>query len=154
MVESQTLVGNKQHPRGVVEARIVKGDIPVQSGIVHLIDRPLVIVTNTLAQMVAVGQRVSSRLYSSVLHTACCQAGHRFQIFAAHLQNYPELGQRIEQTWQGTILIPTREAFERVRGRDLDETILGLHFLPETILGSDRRIRQLGGAAGVGSSNK
>ena len=58
MVESQTVVGNKQHQRGVVKARIVKGNIPVQNGIVHLIDRPLVIMTSTLAQMVDVSQQV------------------------------------------------------------------------------------------------
>ena len=48
---SETVVGNKQHQRGVVEAMVVKGNIPVQNGIVHLIDKPLVIMANTLAQM-------------------------------------------------------------------------------------------------------
>jgi uncharacterized surface protein with fasciclin (FAS1) repeats len=55
---SETMVGNKQHQRGVVEARVVKGNIPVQNGIVHLIDKPLVIMSNTLAQMMDPGHNV------------------------------------------------------------------------------------------------
>ena len=30
MVESQTVVGTKQHGRGTVDAQIIKADIPVQ----------------------------------------------------------------------------------------------------------------------------
>ena len=62
MVESQTVVGNKQHQRGVVEARIVKGNIPVQNGIVHLIDRPLVIMASTLSQMIDMSLQVGSNI--------------------------------------------------------------------------------------------
>ena len=51
-VESHTVVGSRQHKRGVVRAKIVKGDIPVSNGVVHLIDRPLVIMAETLAEMV------------------------------------------------------------------------------------------------------
>ena len=51
-VESHTVVGSRQHKRGVVQANIVKGDIPVSNGVVHLIDRPLVIMAETLAEMV------------------------------------------------------------------------------------------------------
>ena len=57
---SETVVGNKQHQRGLLEARVVKANIPVQNGIVHLIDKPLVIMANTLAQMMV-------REYSNIL---------------------------------------------------------------------------------------
>ena len=49
------MTGTKKHKRGTVEARIVKANIPVQNGIVHLIDRPLVIMANTLYEQLCVG---------------------------------------------------------------------------------------------------
>ena len=58
LVESQTVVGNKQHKRGLVEARIVKGNIPVQNGIIHLIDRPLVIMASSMADMLDLSKQV------------------------------------------------------------------------------------------------
>ena len=48
VVESITTYGTKKHKRGSVRANIVKANIPVQNGIVHLIDRPLVVMANTL----------------------------------------------------------------------------------------------------------
>ena len=51
IVESQTLVGNKQHKRGLVQAKVVVGNIPVQSGVVHLISNPLVIQTGTVLEL-------------------------------------------------------------------------------------------------------
>ena len=51
VVESQTLVGNKQHKRGLVQARVVVGNIPVRSGVVHLISNPLVIQTGTVLEL-------------------------------------------------------------------------------------------------------
>jgi hypothetical protein len=50
-VKSQTMTGNRNHPRGKVIANIVKGNIPVQNGVVHLIDRPLVILAKTIWEM-------------------------------------------------------------------------------------------------------
>lgn len=44
MVRSNTIVGDRVHPKGMVVARILKGNIPVRNGVVHLIDKPLMIV--------------------------------------------------------------------------------------------------------------
>ena len=54
MVESITTSGTKKHKRGSVRANIVKGNIPVQNGIVHLIDRPLVVMANSLHEHLCV----------------------------------------------------------------------------------------------------
>ena len=43
-VQSNTLVGDFHHPRGVVVAQVVKGNIPVRNGVVHLIDKPLIVI--------------------------------------------------------------------------------------------------------------
>ncbi|XP_011061851.1 PREDICTED: fasciclin-1 [Acromyrmex echinatior] len=47
-VQSNTLVGDATHTDGVVLAEIVKGNIPVRNGVVHLIARPLMVVDNTV----------------------------------------------------------------------------------------------------------
>ena len=58
VVESKTMKGTKQHKRGTVEANIIKANIPVQNGIVHLIDKPLVIMANTLYEHLCVESSV------------------------------------------------------------------------------------------------
>ena len=62
--------------------------------------------------------------------------------------------ERIKQTSQGTILVPNNEAFKEVIDREIDENILSLHFLDQTILTSDARIRHPQGASGVKYSNE
>ena len=58
VVESKTMTGTKKHKRGTVEAKIVKANIPVQNGIVHLIDRPLVIMANSLYEHLCVNSNI------------------------------------------------------------------------------------------------
>ncbi|XP_032671856.1 fasciclin-1 isoform X2 [Odontomachus brunneus] len=47
-VKSNTIVGDPNHPTGVVLAEIVKANIPVRNGVVHLIQRPLMVVDATV----------------------------------------------------------------------------------------------------------
>ncbi|TGZ53448.1 Fasciclin-1 [Temnothorax longispinosus] len=47
-VQSDTLVGDTTHQAGVVLAEIVKANIPVRNGVVHLIQRPLMVVDSTV----------------------------------------------------------------------------------------------------------
>lgn len=53
-VSSDTVVGDGVHPTGAVVAEIVKANIPVRNGVVHLISRPLMIVDNTVKQFIEV----------------------------------------------------------------------------------------------------
>lgn len=53
-VKSQTLSGDGLHTQGVVLGEIVKANIPVRNGVVHLIHRPLVIVDTTVVQFLEV----------------------------------------------------------------------------------------------------
>lgn len=47
-VQSNTMVGDVSHPTGVVLAEIIKPNIPVRNGVVHLIQRPLMVVDTTV----------------------------------------------------------------------------------------------------------
>ncbi|XP_011302009.1 fasciclin-1 isoform X2 [Fopius arisanus] len=49
-VKSNTLTGDAKHPTGVVLAEIVKPNIAVKNGVVHLIQRPLMVVDATVQQ--------------------------------------------------------------------------------------------------------
>jgi hypothetical protein len=53
-VKSNTRVGDPNHVQGVVLAEIVKANIPVRNGVVHLIHRPLMVVDTTVKQFLEV----------------------------------------------------------------------------------------------------
>jgi hypothetical protein len=53
-VKSNTIVGDPNHTEGVVLAEIVKANIPVRNGVVHLINRPLMVVDTTVIQFLEV----------------------------------------------------------------------------------------------------
>lgn len=63
-VKSNTLVGDAAHPTGVVLSEIVKANIPVKNGVVHLIQRPLMVVDTTVQQflMVSIVMLISNYL--------------------------------------------------------------------------------------------
>ena len=54
MVRSNTIVGDRTHSRGMVVSRIVRANIPVENGVVHLIDKPLMIVARSLFEYIMV----------------------------------------------------------------------------------------------------
>lgn len=56
-VKSNTIIGDAKHPQGVVLAEIVKANIPVKNGVIHLIHRPLMIIDTTVTQFLQVGGR-------------------------------------------------------------------------------------------------
>ncbi|XP_046835794.1 fasciclin-1 isoform X2 [Vespa velutina] len=47
-VKSNTIVGDASHHTGVVLAEIVKPNIPVRNGVIHLIQRPLMVIDSTV----------------------------------------------------------------------------------------------------------
>ncbi|XP_066141261.1 fasciclin-1 isoform X2 [Euwallacea fornicatus] len=50
-VKSHTLYADGKHPQGVVLAEIVKANIPVKNGVIHLIHKPLMIVDSTIKEL-------------------------------------------------------------------------------------------------------
>ncbi|XP_025408255.1 fasciclin-1 isoform X3 [Sipha flava] len=51
-VSSDTLNSDGTHPTGAVVAEIVKANIPIKNGVVHLISRPLMVVDNNVKEFV------------------------------------------------------------------------------------------------------
>ncbi len=100
MVRSNTVVGDRAHARGMVVARIVRGDIPVENGVVHLIDKPLMIVAKSL--------------YEYVMEEGG-RPGNRLRRFAALIRDKGGLfAEALLEAKDGTLLAPSDEAFERV----------------------------------------
>merc|ERR1719167_981644 len=106
-VQSQTMVGTKAHVRGTVDAKIVLGNIPVQNGIVHLIDKPLVVMASTLWEHLCTEKTGRHNM--------------RFRDFAHYLQKTPELCEKINKTSDATVLVPTNEAFQFLTPSEIDE---------------------------------
>lgn len=53
-VKTNTVVGDSKHSTGVVMAEIVRANIPVKNGVIHLIHRPLMVVDTTVMQFLEV----------------------------------------------------------------------------------------------------
>jgi hypothetical protein len=47
-VKSTTVQGSRNHPRENVKANVIRANIPVANGVVHLIDKPLIIIASPL----------------------------------------------------------------------------------------------------------
>ena len=136
VVRSNTVVGDRVHPRGMVVARIVRANIPVANGVVHLIDKPLMIVAKSIFEYVSEEGR---------------QPGNRLSRFAALLRDKGGLfAETILEAKRGTLLAPSDEAFARVDRDRLDFVLgndylraemLGLHFVRERLVSTDVRLR-------------
>ena len=109
-VESQTLVGNTRHPRGRVRANILLADIALSNGVLHLIDKPLVLMTRRMTEVV----RADSP---------------RYRMFYKLTLPVRDL---LQQT--RTLLVPTNQALQALEGEVVSEDSWRLHFLPELIL--------------------
>ncbi|XP_031332594.1 fasciclin-1 isoform X4 [Photinus pyralis] len=55
-IKSETRVGDARHSPGVVISEIVKPNIPVENGVIHLIQKPLMVVDTTVNQFLQVYQ--------------------------------------------------------------------------------------------------
>ena len=61
-VKSNTVSGDAKHARGVVLADIVRANIPVKNGVVHLIQRPLMVVDTTVVDFLKVSHVFNTKI--------------------------------------------------------------------------------------------
>uniref|UniRef100_A0A8D9EBW2 Fasciclin-1 n=1 Tax=Cacopsylla melanoneura TaxID=428564 RepID=A0A8D9EBW2_9HEMI len=69
-IVSNTVVGDSKHPTGVVLAEIVKANIPVKNGVVHLISRPLMVVDRTIKAFLEESRGLLNLFYERILDSA------------------------------------------------------------------------------------
>merc|ERR1739844_449835 len=139
VARSNTIVGDRAHNKGMVVARIIKGNIPVKNGVVHLIDKPLMIVARSL--------------YEYLIEEGS-QPGNRISEFAKLVRDKGgKFTDELLEAKDGTFLIPNNEAMARVDRNRLDyilgidylrAELLGLHFVRERIASTDIEITRNG----------
>merc|ERR1712051_162452 len=134
-VKSTTVQGSRNHPRENVKANLVIGNIPVANGVVHLIDKPLIIVASPLWDYLQEEKEKNGRLSK----------------FASYVQTFGAgLKEVIGNVESGTIFAPNNDAFDRLSqtqletllGSEAGPRILGLHFIDQRIPAEDVRILQ------------
>ncbi|XP_055716289.1 fasciclin-1-like [Phlebotomus papatasi] len=121
-VKSQTLIGDSVHAPGVVLSEIVRANIPVENGVVHLIQRPLVIVDTNVIQFLEEKEDGPLSKFFEVI-----------QDFGS------EFVQQIRRMKDVTLFAPSNEAWSDsnlnniIRNRDRMREILNLHIVRDRL---------------------
>lgn len=115
-VQSTTRVGDYHHPRGVVVAQVVKANIPVRNGVVHLIEKPLIIIDIDIVNFLK-GQR------DGILYEF-------YRIMKDFAANFME---NITGAGELTLLAPSNEAFRRLDDRILNSLLANQQKLTEIL---------------------
>ena len=136
---SNTVVGDRVHASGMGVSRILKANIPVQNGIVHLIDKPLMVVARSLYDyLMEEGRDPDNRL-------------HEFSKLVRDKGG--AFSEALLESKDGTLLAPSNEAMRRVDIERLDyilahqhlrNEIYGLHFVRERLGSHDLRLQATG----------
>ncbi|XP_037077554.1 fasciclin-1-like isoform X2 [Pollicipes pollicipes] len=106
-VESKTLVGDSVHQAGTVLVKVIKPNIAVKNGVVHIIQRPLMVMDSTTFQFIQDGSK------------------DRFFEFFDLLQNHAtDFLQTMREADGATFFIPSNEAFYTVDKKRLTEVKL------------------------------
>ncbi|XP_052873274.1 fasciclin-1 [Anopheles cruzii] len=121
-VMSRTMLTNSRLSSGAVVAEIVKANIPVTNGVVHLIHRPLVIVDMKISQFL---QEQEDGIVSK---------------FTELIEDYvPEFFQLLQSSASKTLLVPDNDAVNRIIGsnfltdRKKMQEILAMHLIRDSM---------------------
>uniref|UniRef100_A0A0A1XJX4 Fasciclin-1 n=1 Tax=Zeugodacus cucurbitae TaxID=28588 RepID=A0A0A1XJX4_ZEUCU len=134
-VKSNTIIGDAKHPTGVVLAEIVKGNIPVRNGVVHLIHRPLMIIDSTVTQFLQSFKLMNDN-----------ENGALRKFYDVIMDNGGEVLTDISNLGEITILAPSNDAWEAdnvknlIRNREKLREILNMHIIKDKL--NVDRIRQ------------
>lgn len=115
-VQSNTLVGDFHHPRGVVVAQVVKANIPVRNGVIHLIDKPLIVIDIDIVNFLK--EQRNGILYEF------------YRIMKDFATNFME---GITGAGELTLLAPSNEAFRRLGENNLNALLANQQKLTEIL---------------------
>uniref|UniRef100_B3NZC8 GG21753 n=1 Tax=Drosophila erecta TaxID=7220 RepID=B3NZC8_DROER len=125
-VKSNTIVGDAKHREGVVLAEIVKANIPVSNGVVHLIHRPLMIIDTTVTQFL---QSFKENAENGALR----------KFYEVIMDNGGAVLDDINSLTEVTILAPSNEAWNSsninnvLRDRNKMRQILNMHIIKDRL---------------------
>ncbi|XP_026832100.1 fasciclin-1 isoform X3 [Drosophila erecta] len=125
-VKSNTIVGDAKHREGVVLAEIVKANIPVSNGVVHLIHRPLMIIDTTVTQFL---QFMNENAENGALR----------KFYEVIMDNGGAVLDDINSLTEVTILAPSNEAWNSsninnvLRDRNKMRQILNMHIIKDRL---------------------
>lgn len=134
-VKSNTVVGDSKHSTGVVLAEIVRANIPVKNGVVHLIHRPLMVVDTTVKQFLESFKIVNEK-----------EDGPLFKFYEVIMDVGGEFMQTVNKMNDITLFAPSNEAWNDpmvqniIRDRNRMRDILNLHLVRDRL--NTERIRQ------------
>ncbi|XP_063703463.1 fasciclin-1 isoform X2 [Culicoides brevitarsis] len=121
-VKSNTVIGDSKHSAGVVMAEIVKANIPVKNGVMHLIYRPLMVVDNSVKQFLEENE-----------------AGPFYKFYEAIVDHGGDFIDHINKLGEVTLFVPSNEAWENaevknvVSNKQKFREILNMHVVPQRI---------------------
>ncbi|XP_039231041.1 fasciclin-1 isoform X15 [Drosophila yakuba] len=122
-VKSNTILGDAKHREGVVLAEIVKANIPVSNGVVHLIHRPLMIIDTTVTQFLQEN----------------AENGALRKFYEVIMDNGGAVLDDINSLTEVTILAPSNEAWNSsnidnvLRDRNRMRQILNMHIIKDRL---------------------
>ncbi|XP_017111205.1 fasciclin-1 isoform X6 [Drosophila elegans] len=125
-VKSNTIAGDAKHREGVVLAEIVKANIPVSNGVVHLIHRPLMIIDTTVTQFL---QSFKENAENGALR----------KFYEVIMDNGGAVLDDINNLSEVTILAPSNEAWNSsninnvLRDRNKMRQILNMHIIKDRL---------------------
>jgi uncharacterized surface protein with fasciclin (FAS1) repeats len=95
-VQSNTIKADPKHNKGVVMSRVLRANIPVKNGVIHLIEKPLMIID------------------TSIIDFLQQESEGRLKTFNKLLDLVPEIRSEISRLEQKTVLAPTDAAFSNL----------------------------------------
>ncbi|KMZ03128.1 fasciclin-1 isoform X1 [Drosophila simulans] len=134
-VKSNTIVGDAKHRVGVVLAEIVKANIPVSNGVVHLIHRPLMIIDTTVTQFLQKNFGCNSFKFMN----ENAENGALRKFYEVIMDNGGAVLDDINSLTEVTILAPSNEAWNSsninnvLRDRNKIRQILNMHIIKDRL---------------------
>nr|XP_045611021.1 fasciclin-1-like isoform X3 [Procambarus clarkii] len=104
-VKSNTIASDISHNKGTVLARITKENIPVKNGVVHLIDRPLMVVASSIISYLQEKRGQLSTFYTLIR------------------EHYGDMTNQLVVEQDLTLFAPSNEAFKMVNKERLNQVI-------------------------------
>lgn len=127
-IQSNTIQGDARHRKGVVRSRIIRPNIPVNNGVVHLISKPLMVIDKTIWEHIEEEKSDKLRQFYNLV------------------SNSPRFLSHLKSSDERTVFAPTDRAFQAfdseklqnvLRNSSATNTLLELHMVMRSVATED-----------------